>query len=145
MKSYTSIVLSSCAQALKAANTVDGGQVWSSSAAENRAGAVPRAAKCTPSKYDRVRRTSAALPRWVLRKLPISRYGLRSVRVVARGKSHRNGTSGAMPARSGTSPPTAIVMPPPWLAPTATVRLASASGCDRAASTARTASVNTRR
>jgi CubicO group peptidase (beta-lactamase class C family) len=36
-------------------------------AAENRAGARPRAAKCTPSKYDSVRSASSVRPRWVLR------------------------------------------------------------------------------
>src|SRR5690606_33819889 len=105
LKSYTSIDLSSCAQELNAANTVDGGQVWSSSATENSAGARPRAAKCTPSKYDRVRRASAVRPGRDFRNRPISRYGGRSVSVTARGKSHRNGTSGATPARSGTRPP----------------------------------------
>jgi hypothetical protein len=47
--------------------------------------------------------------------------------------------------RSGTSPATASVIPPPWLIPCTATRAGSTPGSVRTVSTARTASVNTRR
>jgi hypothetical protein len=65
--------------------------------------------------------------------------------VIARRKWHRNGTSGIAPITPSARAAAAIVMPPPWLPPVTTMRLPSTWGRVRAASTARTASVYTRR
>lgn len=63
----------------------------------------------------------------------------------ARGKSQKNGTFATTAARLGTRPDTASATPPPWLMPTTPTRAESTSSRERTASTARSASANTRR
>lgn len=124
---------------------VEGGQISSIIAIENSAGAVARVASSAASKYDRVVNAALVRSRWSFRYSAISVYGGRPEISAPRRKLQRNGTSGITPASPGTSPDTARAIPPPWLTPVTTIRSGSTAGCSRAASTQRTASVNTRR
>src|SRR5665213_2049614 len=128
------------AYALYAANTVDGGQIGSRSATENNPDADARAAIDTPSKYDSTAKTCSMRSRCVCKYRTNSPYGLPSVTDTARRKLHRNGTSGIAATRSWHNAAAAIVMPPPWLPPATAIRAGSIKECERAASTARTAS-----
>src|ERR1022692_2073387 len=99
--------------ALYAPKTVEGGQTISMRAVEKWARAFARLAKFTPSKYWSVLKTLSSSNLCTERYLLISLYGSASVIVIARGKSHRNGTNATNLIGIGDKPATASASPPP--------------------------------